>query len=288
VCAACKCSSGKGCAVEPRPRPSPAIVRFRNARIPIRNARPSWVAAEAMRRRLGSSGMRPSPAFMFSGRWAAFEVAGIAHAIAGCETNYFSRTCGQVSQSSSDAQTGSGFRRRWAKMRIQSGVTAMEARFLELADRELGRNLDKILACVGKLDDAQVWWRPHEGSNSVGNLLLHLTGNLSQWVLAGLGGRAFDRRRAEEFAARGSAAGKDEIVGRLADVVADCRKVLKELSASDLRAARTIQGDDTDGLGAIFHVVEHLGYHTGQIVLLAKELAGPRAEIEFYPHLRGK
>jgi uncharacterized damage-inducible protein DinB len=156
-------------------------------------------------------------------------------------------------------------------------AATIEGRLLEQADHELGRSLEKIEACVQKLDEAELWWRPHEGANSVANLLLHLTGNLSQWVLATLGGRAYERGDS-----------KAELLRRLADVIGDSRKVLRSLTASDLLAPLTIQGEDTDGLAAVLHVVEHLGYHTGQIVLVTKQLAGQRTEIDFYPHLRGQ
>jgi len=158
----------------------------------------------------------------------------------------------------------------------------MEQRFLALSDGYFRQYLGRIRACVELLSDEQVWWRPHQACNSVGNLMLHLAGNLSQWVLAGLGGQAFERHRAAEFAARDGAS-RDDHLRRLSGVVDDVRAVLGVLTADDLAAPRHIQGYDTDGLGVVLHVVEHMSYHTGQIVAAAKQLCGPSAAIDFYP-----
>lgn len=158
----------------------------------------------------------------------------------------------------------------------------MEQRFLALSDGYFRQYLARIRACVDRLDEAQVWWRPNEACNSVGNLVLHLCGNLAQWVLSGLGGQHVERHRAAEFVARAGAP-KDELLKRLAGVVDDVRAVLGVLDAADLAAPRQIQGYDTDGAGVIYHVVEHMSYHTGQIVAATKQLLGPAAGIEFYP-----
>jgi len=163
----------------------------------------------------------------------------------------------------------------------------MHERFVEIAERELSRSLEKIQVCVGLLTEDELWWRANESSNSVGNLLLHLRGNLSQWVLSGVGGEPYERRRWEEFAARGAGA-RQELLDQLSTVVADCRRVIRSSRPEQLSAPCTIQGYETDGLYAVFHAIEHFGYHTGQIVFVAKELAGRRAEIEFFPHLKGK
>jgi len=156
---------------------------------------------------------------------------------------------------------------------------------LAQVDRDLALYLDKIRYCAGLLDETQVWWRANARSNSVGNLMLHLCGNLSQWVLQGLGGRTYERRRAQEFSAAGGVS-REELVARLSAVVAECRPVIAGLSETDLVAPRTIQGYATDGLRALLHVWEHMSYHTGQIVLITKQLAGERTDIEFYPQHR--
>jgi uncharacterized damage-inducible protein DinB len=144
--------------------------------------------------------------------------------------------------------------------------------------------LGKIAAALEPLGEEQVWWRPDEGSNSVGNLLAHLDGNLSQWVLAGLGGEPYERHRDAEFAARGGAS-KAELLAHLRATVERCCAVAARLTDDDLARPHRIQKYELDGARALFHTVEHMSYHTGQIVLLAK-LHGAR--LDFYPQHRGE
>ena len=146
--------------------------------------------------------------------------------------------------------------------------------------------LSRIGESVAPLSDEHVWWRANVRSNSIGNLLLHLEGNLSQWVLAGLGGEPFERHRNAEFAADRSA-GATELMARLRDVVERCIAVAAHIPESALARSHSIQGYERDGFGVLLHAVEHMAYHTGQIVLLAKQLAPADVEIEFYPHLKG-
>jgi uncharacterized damage-inducible protein DinB len=153
------------------------------------------------------------------------------------------------------------------------------------AARLLAEYLHKIETTVAPLTPEQAWWRANEHSNSAGNLVLHLTGNLSQWVLAGLGGEAYERRRAAEFAAREGAA-PAELLAPLRAVVERCIALSRNLDEGALAAHHEIQGYRRDGFGVLLHAVEHMAYHTGQIVLIAKQLAA-NPEIEFYPHLRG-
>lgn len=144
--------------------------------------------------------------------------------------------------------------------------------------------LGKIAAAVEPLTEEQVWWRPGEGSNSIGNLLAHLDGNLSQWVLAGLGGESYERHRDAEFAARGGVA-KAVLLERLRATVGRCCAVAARLTADDLARLHRIQTYELDGRRALFHTVEHMSYHTGQIVLLAKLHGVP---LDFYPQHRGE
>jgi len=160
----------------------------------------------------------------------------------------------------------------------------MHSRLSSFAEHYWAEYLGKIEAAVEPLSEEQVWWRPNEASNSIGNLCVHLVGNLSQWVLDGLGGEPFERHRDAEFAARGGVA-KRELVERLRATVERCRRVAARLSADELGRALRIQAYETDGYGALFHAVEHMAYHTGQIVLLAK-LHG--AALDFYPQHRGE
>ena len=127
----------------------------------------------------------------------------------------------------------------------------------------------KIRLALEALDETSIWKRETDGSNSIGNLLLHLAGNVSEWIVGGIGGASTERNRAAEFAAT-SGFMKRELLSRLASSVMEADKVLANVSESDLSRAVTIQGRDTTVLAAVYHVVEHFSMHTGQIIMLAK------------------
>lgn len=157
--------------------------------------------------------------------------------------------------------------------------------FLELAARHLEEYLGKLRFALERLPGDRLWWRPAPGCNSVGNLALHLCGNLSLWLLAGVGGEAFTRHRAAEFAADGGATAA-ELASRLAGVVERCTALLRRLRPGEELRRVQIQGYDTDVRGAVFHAVEHMSYHTGQVLLLLKQSLPPGDAIELYPQHR--
>lgn len=130
-----------------------------------------------------------------------------------------------------------------------------------------------LRACLEKLSEEDVWWRPNAQSNSAGNLLLHLCGNLRQWVIHGVGGASDVRQRNTEFAERGPLP-KAELLAKLETTLAEVDAVLQRVSAEELQQPRKIQGFDQTVLSAIFHVVEHFSYHTGQIIYLTKMRTG--------------
>ena len=137
----------------------------------------------------------------------------------------------------------------------------------------------KIRRCIDALPREAIWKRPNEESNSIGNLLVHLSGNVTEWILGGVGGQTISRNRAGEFARKDGAEGS-QLLADLETVLQKADKVLAALSEADLERSLTIQGRDTTVFAAIYHVVEHFAMHTGQIVLLTK-LQAPGA-IRFY------
>src|SRR5215813_62739 len=149
----------------------------------------------------------------------------------------------------------------------------------------------KIAAAIEALDDEQVWRRPNESSNSVRNLLLHLSGNVRQWIVSGVGGAEDERDRASEFAARGSAP-KGERVESVKTTLDEADAVLARIegecaapnSDGPLQRLCGPQSYEVTVLDAIFHVVEHFSYHTGQIVFAAKWLA--EGQVSFYDDRR--
>ncbi|HEX8721566.1 MAG TPA: DinB family protein [Pyrinomonadaceae bacterium] len=157
--------------------------------------------------------------------------------------------------------------------------------FVAEARRHLSADyLPKIERCVERLTDAQVWWRASESSNSVGNLILHLEGNLRQWVVCGAGGREDVRARDREFAERRQLP-RDGLLAALRAAVAEADGVLARLDPAALLERRRVQGLDVTLLAAVFHAVEHFSTHTGQIVLLTKMLTG--ADLAFYDFSSG-
>jgi uncharacterized damage-inducible protein DinB len=133
--------------------------------------------------------------------------------------------------------------------------------------------LPKIEACLDRLSDQDLWWRPNERSNSVGNLLLHLCGNVTQWMIGGVGGGPYERLRQQEFDERRPLSRADLAV-RIRGVVQTADQVLARVSPADLTNRRQIQGYDVTVLDAIYHVVEHFGMHTGQIIWITKARTG--------------
>jgi uncharacterized damage-inducible protein DinB len=126
---------------------------------------------------------------------------------------------------------------------------------------------------LAKLPAADLWWRPNDSSNSIGNLLLHLAGNARQWIVSGVGGEPDARRRAQEFAARGGI-DAESAVAQLESAVRDVDAALARLDPATLGEPRTIQGNHVTVLEAIYHVVEHFSMHTGQILYIVKLRSG--------------
>jgi len=139
--------------------------------------------------------------------------------------------------------------------------------------------MPKIEKCLDLLSEEDVWWRSHETNNSVGNLLLHLSGNVRQWIVSGIGGAPDSRQRPLEFSERNPIP-KEIVWSKLQDAVADASQVLKTFPAGQLLEKRNIQGFDNTALQAIFHVVEHFSLHTGQIIYITKLRQG--RDLKFY------
>lgn len=129
--------------------------------------------------------------------------------------------------------------------------------------------LPKIERCLERLSPEQVWWRAGEESNSVGNLLLHLEGNVRQWLVSGVGGAPDRRRRDREFAER-EPLPPARLLDALRATLGEADAALGRLEPAALLERRHIQGHDVSVLAAVFHVVEHFSMHTGQIILLTK------------------
>jgi len=140
-------------------------------------------------------------------------------------------------------------------------------------------NLGKIEKCLESLSDDDIWWRAHETNNSIGNILLHLVGNIRQWVYQHLGEKEFQRNRDKEFSERAHIL-KSELLNHLRSAVEDIDAVLQNLPVKKLSNRYSIQGYDVTGLEVVLHVTEHFSYHVGQIIYITKLRTGK--DLKFY------
>lgn len=143
--------------------------------------------------------------------------------------------------------------------------------FIRYSLRKLDDHFSQIARCAHLLSLEQLWYRPNANSNSVGNLLLHLRGNVSQWLIGGIGGGPVERDRQGEFDHR-EPIPADRLLADLRDTLNVCTNVLNVMGADSLDKLHAIQDYRVTGLEAIYHVVEHFAFHTGQIVTTTKWL----------------
>jgi hypothetical protein len=155
--------------------------------------------------------------------------------------------------------------------------------FLEFSRHKLLEQYwPRLRKAVEPLSSEQIWWRPNEASNSIGNLILHLNGNVWQWLVASFN-RLEDRRdRPAEFNAAGDLSATD-LLDRLSQTLDEAAKVLARLTQEELLATWQIQGYTVSGLAAVYQVVEHFGLHYGQIVYITKMQEG--RDLGFYKEL---
>lgn len=163
-------------------------------------------------------------------------------------------------------------------------MAALSSRFTEFSTGKLRQFVERIEVCLGKLTEEQIWARPNPASNSAGNLCLHLSGNVRQWILAGVAGQPDLRRRDEEFAAQGGV-GREQLLVRLRGTVEEACAVIEGLPETRLLEVVKPQNYEVTVLAAVYHVVEHFAMHTGQILLLTKAATGE--DLGFYRHLSG-
>ena len=146
--------------------------------------------------------------------------------------------------------------------------------FLEFSRAKLCEEYwPRLRDCVESLTDEQVWWRPNEASNSIGNLLLHLNGNVRQWIVSSFNRLEDARDRSAEFSER-RVIPASALLEKLGATLRDASEVLGRLTEADLFATFHIQGYTATGLETVYHVVEHFGMHYGQIIFITKLVRG--------------
>lgn len=141
----------------------------------------------------------------------------------------------------------------------------------EVKRRLFGEGIPRIQKCLAQLNEKEVWQRPNEQSNSMGNLVLHLCGNVRQWVIAGLGHQEDVRQRQTEFDERGPIS-KVKLLVMLGELEKDVLPILAKVTEADLVAMHSVQGFQESGVSILVHVTEHFSYHVGQITYFVKAL----------------
>lgn len=143
-------------------------------------------------------------------------------------------------------------------------------------------NTPRIERCLRELSEPEIWQRPNAASNSVGNLLLHLCGNIRQYAIASLGNREDHRQRDAEFAAREGYSAA-ELLEKLQSTAAEALETIRQASDAEMLRERSVQGFQMSGIGIAVHVCEHYSYHTGQIAFWVKLLKDK--DLGFYANL---
>ena len=161
-------------------------------------------------------------------------------------------------------------------------METIDRMFADFSAKKLRQMAQRIETCLGKLTPDQIWARGSEQENAVGNLVLHLCGNVRQWLVAGVGGSADIRERDAEFAARGGTSAA-ELSARLRATVEEAAAVIERVPAARFPERIVVQGYDVSVMEAIYHVVEHFSGHTGQIIFATKMLTSE--DLGFYRHL---
>jgi uncharacterized damage-inducible protein DinB len=150
---------------------------------------------------------------------------------------------------------------------------SIESLFIDNSVAKLRHSTDRIAVCIGKLSSDQIWARGHENENAVGNLVLHLCGNVRQWIVSGLGGKPDVRVRDREFSATGDVT-PAELTDRLRETVDEAAAVISALTVEQLTQMYEIQTRKVSGVEALMQVVNHFSEHTGQIIFVTKSLTG--------------
>lgn len=160
--------------------------------------------------------------------------------------------------------------------------TTLDRIFVDFSAKKLTQLASRITDCLARLSEQQIWERGGENENAIGNLALHVCGNVRQWIGSGVGGKPDIRVRDREFSTRRDVTPAD-LAGRVEATVADAVAIIEKLSPERLRERVVIQNYDVTVFEAVYHVVEHFAQHTGQIQFRTKQLTG--ADLGYYKHL---
>jgi uncharacterized damage-inducible protein DinB len=149
--------------------------------------------------------------------------------------------------------------------------TSFKHEFISQAVYRINENTKRILICLKEIDETEVWQRSNKNSNSLGNIILHLCGNIMQYAVSSLGETEDIRVRDKEFSAKEGFT-KNELSAKLEGTVDEAVRIIESLTEERLLKTYAVQGFSLSGIGIIIHVTEHYSYHTGQIAFWIKQL----------------
>ena len=129
----------------------------------------------------------------------------------------------------------------------------------------------QVRAAIATLDDEQIWWRPNESSNSIGNLILHLNGSINLYLNRNMGSLHFERDRPAEFAERRTLS-RQELLQAFDSMIVNAEATFAAMDAATLSAPSPEPEKYQLLVEDLISVAVHLATHTGQIVWIAKML----------------
>jgi hypothetical protein len=149
-------------------------------------------------------------------------------------------------------------------------MSAIPDLFLNYSIRKLEQMTSAIKLCLGKLTDEQIWRRDHANENTIGNLVLHLCGNVQQWIGYSIGGDPDTRNRPVEFSTTNLP--RPELEEKFQATIDHALEILRGFPPAELGKAVDTQNGPSTALEAIYQVVGHFQQHAGQIIFATKQL----------------
>jgi hypothetical protein len=167
-------------------------------------------------------------------------------------------------------------------METMSSAREINDCFIAEARKTLRRMHGKIVHCVGQLSDEDLNWRAFAGANSIGNIVTHLCGNVTQWIVDAVGRRPSRRNRPGEFA-QDLTVGREQLLKNLAAVMRAADETIAGVTVETALTPLRVQGFDETPMSAIFHSVTHFEGHTHQIIYITRLRLGERYEFKWVP-----
>jgi uncharacterized damage-inducible protein DinB len=154
--------------------------------------------------------------------------------------------------------------------------------FIQQSVYRINENTTRVIKCLQEIEETEIWQRPNENSNSLGNIILHLCGNIRQYIISSLNETEDIRVRDKEFSIK-EGFRKKELIAKLKNIVDEAINIIEKADDKSLIKIYSVQGFNLSGIGIIVHVTEHYSYHTGQIAFWVKLLKNK--DLGFYANI---